>query len=479
MITSPRNPKIAAALRLKRRSYRDEDGRFLVEGERTTREALRSGALLSLFHTPSEAGSGLVAASRDSGANVEAVAEEVMAKLTSTVTPPGIVGVASRVDVALSDIADLIGCVAVLCEVRDPGNAGTIVRSADASGMSAVVFAGSSVDPYNPKTVRASAGSVFHVPVVRGSSVEDSVLALRSRGARIIATSSEGEASIQELDLSGPVALLFGNEAHGLSSDVAGIADVTARVPMHGGAESLNLASAATLCMFEAARQGGAGQVSTAQLVAGAAHDLRSPLAIVSTLAGALGAAGPGLSQDEREEMLTAISHEARRGDLLVQQLLDAARYRSGTLPLHAEPVEVAGVARDLAAFVAEDADLPPVEVRGDGTALADPTRLRNGLYAMVETLAWFASVGPIALEVSVKGPTVRVRASRAGCHVSGAEADALFEPRAPGSGSGSKLGLYVAGATAAAAGGRMWVESGDELVLWLELPAYGAVDSL
>ena len=122
----------------------------------------------------------------------------------------------------------------VLVEVRDPGNAGTVLRSADASGAGAVVFTRGSVDVYNPKTVRATAGSLFHLPVVREADLEETLSVLRARGFAVLAADAEGPGSVFETDLSGPVAVLFGNEAHGLSPEVRALADATVRVPITG-----------------------------------------------------------------------------------------------------------------------------------------------------------------------------------------------------------------------------------------------------
>jgi TrmH family RNA methyltransferase len=197
----------------------------------------------------------VVASAHASGIPTHAVSEPVMGHLTSTVTPQGIVAVCSFVDVPLDSLRDAGGCVVVLAEVRDPGNAGTILRSADAAGAAGVVFSRSSVDVYNAKAVRASAGSIFHVPVVRELDVAHVLDALRAAGRRVVGASADGRVSVYDADLAGPVAVVFGNEAHGLAGDLRSQLDDTIRVPIHGAAESLNLAAAATIVLFEAARQ--------------------------------------------------------------------------------------------------------------------------------------------------------------------------------------------------------------------------------
>ncbi|MGH8875345.1 MAG: TrmH family RNA methyltransferase, partial [Acidimicrobiia bacterium] len=167
MISSTKNPRVADAAKLKKRGLREQRGRFLVEGAQAAGEAVGVGAVELLFHVPGATGRvpEVVAAAEAAGVEVEAVSEAVMDHLTSAVTPQGIVAVAGFVDVPMSELEP--GPVPVLCSVRDPGNAGTLLRSADASGAAGVVFTTDSVDVYNAKAVRASAGSVFHVPVVR------------------------------------------------------------------------------------------------------------------------------------------------------------------------------------------------------------------------------------------------------------------------------------------------------------------------
>ncbi len=257
-ITSLHNRHVVDAVRLKKRAMREHDRRFLVEGARGVLEALRDPEeVRSLFvrDTGDERVGRVAAVAREAGIPVHAVSEPVMGHLTSTVTPQGIVAVCSFVDVPLSALRHADGCVAVLAEVRDPGNAGTILRSADAAGSAGVVFSRSSVDVYNPKAVRASAGSLFHVPVVRELDLAHVVDGLRATGRRVVGASADGRTAVYDTDLAGPVAVVFGNEAHGLADDLRSLLDDTIRVPIRGAAESLNLAAAATIVLFEAARQ--------------------------------------------------------------------------------------------------------------------------------------------------------------------------------------------------------------------------------
>jgi TrmH family RNA methyltransferase len=220
-----------------------------VEGPAAVRSAIAHGTLADLFVTPD-------AAERhpDLAAHATAtVSDNVLASLSDTVTPQGLVGVAEALHVPLESVLPA-QLVAVLAYARDPGNAGTILRTADAAGADVVVFPDESVDPYNPKCVRASAGSLFHLPVVMGGDVADVVGMLRDNGLRIYATTADAGTPLDECDLTQPTAWLFGNEAWGLPDDAIALADERVRVPIYGHAESLNLSSAAAVCLYASAR---------------------------------------------------------------------------------------------------------------------------------------------------------------------------------------------------------------------------------
>ncbi|MCW2607558.1 MAG: methyltransferase [Frankiales bacterium] len=238
--------------------------RFVVEGPQAVREALQARGpdgrpdLEVLFHVPGRVPE-LEAAARAAGVPLVAVTEPVLAALGETVTPQGVVGVAPLTDVGL-DVA-LAGAprlVTVLHEVADPGNAGTVLRTSDAAGAGAVVLTAGSVDPHNGKCVRATAGSLWHLPVVSGPALTDVVAALHGAGLQVLATTGAGAADLDDLlddgSLAAPTAWLFGNEAAGLPQDALALADRRVRVPLHGRAESLNLASAAAVCLYASAR---------------------------------------------------------------------------------------------------------------------------------------------------------------------------------------------------------------------------------
>ncbi len=170
-------------------------------------------------------------------------------------TPVGLVAVCAMPDARLADVlAADPRLVAVAVEISEPGNAGTLIRIADAMGADAVVLAGNSVDPYNGKCLRASAGSIFALPVVSEPDAAALIDALREPVCQVLATTLDGELSLDDADLSGPTAWLFGPEAHGLPAEVAAMADDTRRIPMPGSAESLNVAAAAAICLYQSAR---------------------------------------------------------------------------------------------------------------------------------------------------------------------------------------------------------------------------------
>jgi TrmH family RNA methyltransferase len=257
-----RTPRVVAARRLQRRRDRDTAGRFLAEGPQAVREALTvPGVVHEVFATGAALArhADIAAAAGRAGAPVSPVTDDALAALAETVSPQGLVAVCGQLDVPLARALDRRPrLVAVLAEIRDPGNAGTVLRTADAAGAGAVVFAGDAVDPYNGKCVRASAGSLFHVDVVRAGDPGAAVTALRAAGLTVLATTGYGDTDLDDLaddgTLARPTAWLFGSEAHGLPAALTDAADARVRVPIHGRAESLNLAAAAAVCLYASAR---------------------------------------------------------------------------------------------------------------------------------------------------------------------------------------------------------------------------------
>ena len=261
-ITSVRAARVQRARRLGKRAFRAREGRFLAEGPQAVREALgRPGVVVELFTTRDAAGrhGDLIAAAAAERVPVAQVSGEVMTALAQTVTPQGMVAVCTTLDRPLAEVvAAGPRLVAILAHARDPGNAGTVIRTADAAGADAVLLTGDSVDPYNGKCVRASAGSLFHLPVSIGSDIGADLAALRAAGLTVLAADGHSDLDLdQAVDgglLEGPTAWVFGNEAWGLPEPTRALADHVVRVPIHGRAESLNLATAAAVCLYASAR---------------------------------------------------------------------------------------------------------------------------------------------------------------------------------------------------------------------------------
>lgn len=248
------NTRVKEARKLGRRSVRAERGLFLADGPKAVEGALSvEGCVVEVFATP--------AATRQY-ADLAATAgvwtlvdERALASLSDAVNPAGVVALCRSLDVPLSAAVRPGARLVALCaDVRDPGNAGTVIRTADAAGADAVVLAGHSVDAYNPKTVRASVGSLFHLPVAVESDPAAAVAAARAAGLTVLAADGAGEVGLFDTDLSGPTAWLFGNEAWGLPTDLAALADRRVAIPIHGRAESLNLSTAAAVCLYASAR---------------------------------------------------------------------------------------------------------------------------------------------------------------------------------------------------------------------------------
>lgn len=257
MIDNPRSPRVRAVKKLAKRKARQETGRFLVEGPQAVSEAVasRPELLADVYLTPAaRERADYLPAAIAAGAGVHTVSDPVLAAMADTVTPQGVLAVCRIPHTTIADIvARRPRLVAVLHEVRDPGNAGTIIRAADAAGADAVILTGGAVDAYNPKVVRSTTGSIFHIPVVHGDLAEVAT-ALRGAGLRLLAAELGGEelTAVPEL-LADPTAWVFGNEAHGLDAAAVALADRAVRLPIYGHAESLNLATAASVCLYQSA----------------------------------------------------------------------------------------------------------------------------------------------------------------------------------------------------------------------------------
>lgn len=269
MLTT-RSDRIRAARKLTRPAGRSRAGLFLAEGPQAVREALAEAAgprpdiVVELFASAAAAvrHADLIDGALASGIPVRHAEDAAMAQLSETITPQGIVAVCRTLtagfEVLTGAAAATPDLVAVLAEVRDPGNAGTVIRCADAAGADAVVLTRGSSDPQGGKAVRASAGSLFHLPIVTGGPVADTVSSLRDLGLVVLAADGAGERDLDEVDDSGdlarPTAWLFGNEAWGLAPEIRTLADEVVRIPVYGRAESLNLATASAICLYASAR---------------------------------------------------------------------------------------------------------------------------------------------------------------------------------------------------------------------------------
>ena len=264
LITSPANPAIKSLRRLARRTGRAHGAaELIVEGPAAVAEALPF--LHAAYVSPKAAArhAGLVRQLRSAGVSVHAVAEDLLDDVAGTVTPQGLLAVAKLPVGDLDVVISAASLVVVLHQIRDPGNAGAAIRTADAAGADAVVVTAGSVDPRGSKAVRASAGSLFHLPVVTGQPFEAVAQACKAAGLQLVAAAASGERDIAAVDLTTPTALVFGNEAHGLDGAALAHCDLVARVSMHevprdgfdGTAESLNLAATVAVVTFEAARQ--------------------------------------------------------------------------------------------------------------------------------------------------------------------------------------------------------------------------------
>lgn len=260
MLTNPRSDRVKAVRALSRRSVRSRTGEFLAEGPQAVREAVafRPDLVRDVYVTPeaAERHAAIVDAARTRDLWVHEVTPEVLAAMCDTESPQGIAAVCRVLDLPLDALlADLPpdALVCVLTNVRDPGNAGTVIRGADAAGAAAVVVSDASVDVYNSKVVRSTVGSLWHLPVSIGAPVPEILAALRRRGVRLLAADGAGTRLLHDVDLTGPHAWVMGNEAWGLPQEVRDACDEVVRVPIYGHAESLNLAMAATVCLYASA----------------------------------------------------------------------------------------------------------------------------------------------------------------------------------------------------------------------------------
>lgn len=407
-ITSPRNSRVGAARKLLKRAYREDARSFLVETPRLLEEALDAGAKVStVFFGPSmiDRASAVLERARAAGADLYEVEPAVIEALSGTVNPQELIAVVSFVDRPLSSLGNP-ALVMVACGIQDPGNLGTALRAAEGAGADAAILCEGTVDLYNLKTVRASAGSIFHFPVVRDLGYPEALDALKGAGLSLLGATPDGDEDFGELDLTAPIAILVGNEAAGLPPEVSGQLDIRVRIPMRRSGSSLNAGVAASLLLFEARRQrknaaydwgadvagdrdgegtalgplsrlatgpllgpgvggpdSGAGLVSgaasgpdglrdlssggevldVARLLSSLAHDIRNPLTSVKGLAATLHRRWAQLDDDQKIWMAEELENESDRIARAVNELIDLARIERGRLNLVRARVTAAG----------------------------------------------------------------------------------------------------------------------------------------
>lgn len=256
-ITGVNNPQVKAATELKQKKYRTKAGLFLAEGLRTVEESIEASQVESIFYTPidDERTRKALETAASKGIKLFCVNEAVMKKISDTETPQGIIAVCNMTHLSLEKLLTQGKMLLVLDRVQDPGNIGTMLRTADAAGVGGLVLLNGCADVYAPKTVRASMGSLFHLPVLQGLEEQAFIDTAKDYGYELLVTCLEGADSLYKADLSGRIAFVMGNEANGVSNNLLKAADKKVFIPMQGKAESLNVAMAAGVVMFEALRR--------------------------------------------------------------------------------------------------------------------------------------------------------------------------------------------------------------------------------
>jgi len=260
-LTSPRSARVTEVRHLHDRRHRAQRGAFVVEGPQAVREALGHAVLeLYLTEEAAERYPEFAERARSAGGRVSLATEEVLAAMSETNHPQGVIAVCPLVtrplNAILASLPTSAPLLVVLDRVSDPGNAGTIIRTADAMGADAVILTDGSVDPHNGKCVRSTAGSIFHVPISADVPADDVRDVIRDAGLSLVAADAHADACLDDAPdlLRGPIAWVFGSEAHGVESAWLASAAATLRIPMSGGAESLNLAASAAICLYATAR---------------------------------------------------------------------------------------------------------------------------------------------------------------------------------------------------------------------------------
>ena len=248
---------MARARRLLKRGFRESDGLFLAEGPQACREAALAGKVKELYLTQEafDRYAEIVTAIEESGAEITICTEAVIEQFSSTVSPQGMTAVVKMWDQDPTKIFTRnTKLVVALTAVRDPGNAGSVIRVADAAGAQGVVMSNDSVDLFNPKVVRASVGSLFHLPISIGQELTETIALARAAGMQVLAADANGVSLYGGVDLVKPTLWVFGNEAWGIPPEVLALVDEVVSIPIYGQAESLNLATASAVCLYASAQ---------------------------------------------------------------------------------------------------------------------------------------------------------------------------------------------------------------------------------
>lgn len=256
-LTGLQNPLVKAAAELKQKKYRQQRGEFLAEGLRTVEEAVAFKAAQQIFYTATEDERTLKLLEQAASMQLKltCVSEAVMKKIADTETPQGIIAVCRMQEQPLEQLLASGKLLLVLDRVGDPGNIGTMLRTADAAGVGGIILLKGTADIYAPKTVRSSMGSLFHVPVLSGVAEQEFIDNAKKAGYQLLVTALDGADNLYQADLKGRLAFVMGNEAGGVSASLLQQADKRVFIPMRGKAESLNVAMAAGIVMFEAMRR--------------------------------------------------------------------------------------------------------------------------------------------------------------------------------------------------------------------------------
>ena len=256
VLTNVRAPIVGRARRLLKRGLREEDNLFLAEGPQACREAAASGRIKELFLTQEalDRYPEIADSANNAGAIPTVCSQAVIEQFSSTVTPQGMTAVVSMWENGIDEVIKPDTKLAVaLTAVRDPGNAGSVIRVADAAGASGVVFSKDSVDLFNPKVVRSSVGSLFHLPIATGHELADVIAKAKAAGMQVLAADGSGVNLYQDVELTKPTLWVFGNEAWGIPEEVISQVDQVVAIPIYGQAESLNLATASAICLYASA----------------------------------------------------------------------------------------------------------------------------------------------------------------------------------------------------------------------------------